>query len=124
MKKIASLLFLIFITNCYSQEKKCKAFINGKFKYENLEYANFIVTRNDTLQTEVDNVKKISVEGSVKWISDCAYVLTYTKVNLPSLQNLIGQKVNVEITNIEDNKITCLSKMNDITLELQMTKIE
>jgi len=124
MKKIILLLFLVTITTSYSQDKKCTTFINGKFKYENPEYANFIVTRNDTIQTEVDDVKNISVEGSVKWLSDCNYVLTYTKVNLPSLQNLIGRKVKVEIKEIDGKKITCLSKMDDIVLELQMIKIE
>ena len=124
MNKILPFLLLLVITACYSQEKRCTAFLNGKFKYVNPEYVNFIVTRNDSLQTEIDSVNKISVEGSVKWISNCKYVLTYTKVNIPSLQNLIGREVNVEIKKIEDNKITCSSKMDDNILELQMIKIE
>lgn len=124
MKETLLLLLLLITTACFSQEKNCTSFLNGKFKYINPAFVNYIVTRNGTLQTEIDTINKISVEGSVKWLSDCKYELTYTKINSPNSQKLIGQKVNVEIIEIENNKITCLSKMNDVILKLEMIKIE
>ncbi|WP_264536875.1 hypothetical protein [Flavobacterium sp. N1736] len=124
MRNIIFLLFLLIKVSSYSQEKKCSDFKNGTFKYKNPAYKNFIVIRNGNLQTEEDKSRKLLLEGSVQWVSECQYILTYTKINLPTLKNLIGQKVFVTINKIENNKINCLSKMNDKSLDLEMIKIK
>ncbi|WP_343697389.1 hypothetical protein [Flavobacterium sp.] len=124
MKKFIFLALIILSVNCNSQVNKCSYFKNGTFIYKNPNFSNFIVTRNGNVQVEEDQIRHIIIEGTVKWISECEYILTYTKIDVPKLKKLIGQTVIVKINEIDNNKIKCLSKMNDISLELEMVKIK
>lgn len=76
MKKLICLLPILCLFSCYNVERNCKDFKTGKFKFE----------------YEVDGVKKTTIferkgeieietfEGktdtsSVRWVSDCEYIL-------------------------------------------------
>ncbi|KAF2330690.1 hypothetical protein [Flavobacterium daemonense] len=124
MKIIFIFLLCILTSAVFSQEKKCSDFKVGTFSYNNLALKRYKVVRKKTVQIETDTITGLVLEGSIKWKSDCNYVLTYTKVSNMALKKLLGQKINVEIINVFGNVILCRSEGFGVKRDLQMTKIK
>ncbi|WP_031453214.1 hypothetical protein [Flavobacterium chungangense] len=122
--KFIVLLILFFTNIAFSQEKKCFDFKVGTFSYNNPIYKKYKVIRKETVQIETDTVTGLILEGVVEWKSDCQYVLTYTKVSNKDHEKILGQKINVDISNILGNTFVCKSEGLGIKMELEMTKIK
>jgi hypothetical protein len=105
MKKAIFLMFLIFNLNIYSQEKKCSDYKVGKFTYTNPFYKKWKVLRNETEQIETDEVNKIQLRASINWVSDCEYILTYTKFDDSEEHPIVGQKINVKIIKVGNESV-------------------
>ena len=117
------LLCSIIIFSCSSKPKDCQRFKTGTFKYENSSFSNWIVTRNDSIQIEIDKLNNIKIIGKIKWLSDCRYILTYTDINDLKQKDAIGTTVDVEILSSNNNNYKCIAINNENTLNLNMIKI-
>ncbi|MTD67776.1 hypothetical protein [Flavobacterium sp. LC2016-13] len=120
MKVIILLIILLINLNTYSQEQKCSDYKVGKFKYTNSLYKNWEVLRNETEQIETDKVNKIELRASINWVSDCEYILTYTKLNDSENHSIVGQKINVKIIKVGNERVICESEGLGAKLELEM----
>jgi hypothetical protein len=120
---IYAIIIIVSFLSCKS-DKKCPDFKTGNFKDIDQSLSDWKVTRNDTLQIETNIKNGMKVEGSVKWKSDCKYELIYTKTSYPKLQNMIGKKVEVIITNIKNDTLTYLAKGDGEQMESKMIKID
>jgi hypothetical protein len=120
MKKAIFIIFLLMNLNIYSQEKKCSDYKAGKFTYTNPLYKNWKVLRNENEQIETDNVNKIELRASINWVSDCEYILTYTKFNDSENHSIVGQKINIKIIRVGNESLICESEGLGAKLELEM----
>lgn len=76
MKKITLLLLPLMLASCYNTELNCKDFKTGKFRSEitvNGEKHFTISERTENLV--IETYKGKTDTASVRWISDCEYVL-------------------------------------------------
>lgn len=98
MKKTFLLIILGTILNNCNQPINCTSFKVGKFIYADESFPDKI-TRNDTLQIEINPNTGIEIHTSIDWKSECEYELTYIKIlnGEDYLKDLIGQKINVTI---------------------------
>ena len=120
MQKIFFFILLLFNLNMHSQEKKCSDYKIGRFTYSNSIYKNWKVLRNKNEQIETDKVNKIELRASINWVSDCEYILIYTKFNDSESHPIVGQKINVKIIKVENQSIICESVGLGTRLELEM----
>jgi len=122
-----SILLLFLITyNGFSQSKDCLKFKTGNFKYTNPDFQHFTITRNDTMQIEIDKNRDVTVKASIKWLSDCEYLLTYKEVINSSVQQIIGTKVKVQIIESNNNTYLCRAVSDDNLMDskIEMIKVE
>jgi hypothetical protein len=125
MKTALFTIFLITLfTIGYSQTNKCSDFKIGKFEYTNPKYSEWKVIRTDSTQTEINSKNGIELKASIKWKSDCEYILTYEIIKNSDQKDLIGKKVLVEIFEIQNNKLKYNSKLDNLELTSEMIKIE
>ncbi len=123
-KYIYFLLLSLIFTACEPAKKdRCTDFRTGTFKFLKPGYGRFKIVRTETSQTETDSLTGLSITGNVKWISDCNYTVTFTKVNDPKYESIIGTKSDVQIIAIFDDKLTCKSQGLGGTMEVEMIKI-
>jgi hypothetical protein len=76
MKKILFLLPFLFLMSCYQAEHNCKDFKTGKFKFDYTVDGikkTTIFERNDSIEIETFEGKTDT--SSIRWVSDCEYVL-------------------------------------------------
>lgn len=76
MKKIIFLLPLLLLMSCYNAERNCKDFRTGKFKFEyevNGVKKTTFFERRDSIEIETFDGKTDT--SSVRWVSDCEYIL-------------------------------------------------
>jgi hypothetical protein len=76
MKKIILLLPLLALVSCYDAEHNCKDFKNGKFKFEfdvNGVKKTTVFERKDGI--EIENFEGKTDTSTVRWVSDCEYIL-------------------------------------------------
>lgn len=76
MKYLAILFFALIITGCYQQERNCKDFKTGKFRFEyEIEGVKKVTDfeRNDSIEVETFEGKTDT--ATVRWVSDCEYIL-------------------------------------------------
>ena len=122
MKKLI-LLFIILTFSCCAQEKKCTDFKTGTFKYTDQLYSDLKVIRTDSTQTEINSKNGLEMHSSIKWINDCNYVLTITKVLNADLENVIGKTIEVEIVETKSDIYKLKSKSDAGNLELELRRI-
>jgi hypothetical protein len=106
MKSILLLLLTLFSLTAAAQDADCEKFRTGNFKYEDPNYGVIRVKRTETAQVEI-NADKIEIHSTVKWVSDCKFVLTHEKIVGADIPEIIGKKVYVEIIESKDNSYTC-----------------
>lgn len=66
----------LVVTSCYQQERNCKDFKTGKFKFEHEINGKKKITffeRTENLQIETFNGKTDT--ATVRWVNDCEYIL-------------------------------------------------
>lgn len=76
MKKTLILPLLLLLISCYNTERNCKDFKTGKFKFEyevNGVKKTTIFERKDSIEIETFEGKTDT--SSIRWVSDCEYVL-------------------------------------------------
>jgi hypothetical protein len=121
MKLLSFSILLLFTCLLSAQEKKCADFKTGKFLYKDSKYKDWVVTRNDSIQTETNSSLNWIAEGTIKWTDDCNYELVYTKA---FSKEFIGKTVSAKIIKIKGNEILCHSILEGTVLDLEMIKIE
>jgi hypothetical protein len=101
MKKLLyTLPFLLLLTGCYEQERKCADFKTGKFSFEaeiNGVKKTTIFERTETLQIETYEGKTDT--ASVRWVNDCEFVLQ--KLHPKNMQEKKG--ISMRILTTHDN---------------------
>lgn len=98
-----SLFCAILLSSCYNQERNCKDFKTGKFKFEHEIDGKKQTTyfeRNDSIEVETFEGKTDT--SSIRWINDCEYVLK--KINPKNMQE--KKAVHMKILTTKDDTYT------------------
>ncbi|MEC5166660.1 hypothetical protein RCH18_002407 [Flavobacterium sp. PL11] len=94
MKKLLLLPAFLLLLSCYDVERSCKDFKTGKFKFEH-EVEGVMKTtvfqRNDSIEIETFEGKTDT--ASIRWISDCEYVLRKLHPRNMAEEKAIGMKI-------------------------------
>ena len=117
-------LFILFSFYGNAQKMKCSDFRVGQFEYSEPSYLGWITTRTNSLQTDINQGIGVEMRGTIKWVSDCEYVLTYTEIINPEGKNLINKKVEVQIINRTPKGYIFRSKSDGVEIESEMIKIK
>lgn len=122
MRYFILLLPLIFL-NCSAQTKDCTKFKTGTFKYVNENPDEVIITRTNSTQIEVNKKHNTKVVSSVKWLSDCKYLVTPVKfINYPYEPK--SKPIEVEIIETKNNSYKCIAVNDSISFIIKMVKIK
>ena len=97
------LLFSLVVFNCSSKPKDCSDFKTGTFWYL-YNKSSTVVKRNDSIQVEISDKENQIITGSIKWLSDCKYVLTYTDFSNNPNDKRIGVIIDVDILEVSGEK--------------------
>lgn len=103
IKLLLSLFCIILLSSCYNQERNCKDFKTGKFKFEHEIDGKKQTTyfeRNDSIEVETFEGKTDT--SSIRWINDCEYVLK--KINPKNMQE--KKAVHMKILTTKDDTYT------------------
>ncbi len=94
MQKTLSLLSILLLVSCYNTEHNCKDFKTGKFKFEltidGVKKTTFF-ERNDSI--EIATFEGKTDTSTVRWISDCEYVLRKKHPKNNQEKNAISMKI-------------------------------
>jgi len=85
MKMIFILLILTILIIACNSSNNCEDFRTGKFTYTVMD-SNWVVERNDSLQTEYCEELGVNMELKISWINQCTYMLKFNRF----LQNEAG----------------------------------
>ena len=101
MRQIIILLFLF--VSCYSLERDCKTFQNGKFKFTQIidgELKTSFFTRNSLYEIELfeGNIDT----STIRWVNDCECILT--KLNPKNNQE--KRPIQIRILSTKDSTYT------------------
>ena len=111
MKKLLVLPVFMLLFSCYDVERSCKDFKTGKFKFEH-EVDGVMKTtvfqRNDSIEIETYEGKTDT--ASIRWISDCEYVLRKLHPRNMAEEKAIGMKILT--TTKESRCVDCLVNIN------------
>jgi hypothetical protein len=80
--------------SCYNAERKCKDFKNGKFKFEyevNGVKKSTIFERKDNI--EIETYEGRTDTSTVRWVSDCEYILQKKHPKNKAEEKAIGMKI-------------------------------
>ena len=94
MKKLILLPLIFLVVSCYDNEKNCKDFKTGKFKFEyevDGVKKTTLFERNDSIEVETFEGKIDT--ASIRWISDCEYVLKKLHPKNKAEEQSIGMKI-------------------------------
>ena len=94
MKKIILGLIALSLASCYNQERNCKDFKTGKFRFDfevNGIKKTTIFERNESVEIETFDGKTDT--SSIRWVNDCEYILE--KLHPKNLQEkkAIGMRI-------------------------------
>lgn len=129
MHSIIKVFFLLFcaitIIACSKQNKNCSKFKTGTFKYVDPNSITYTITRNDSLQIEVNNKNNIKVISTIEWISDCEYKLKYKDIiNYLNKREVIGKVINIEIIETKTSAYICNIKSDALDSTIKITKMD
>lgn len=94
MKKIYLLPILALLASCYNQERNCNDYKTGKFEFIQEidgQQKKSVFERTENLQIETFNGKTDS--ASVRWVSDCEFVLQKLHPKNMQEKKAIGMKI-------------------------------
>lgn len=125
MKNLVYITFLLISISFQGQDKTCSDFKTGKFKYANPKYAEWEVTRNDSIQIETSTKTGIKIYNTIVWNSDCNYVLTPRKVKNAKAKNYVDKVFYVQIIKTLNDRYFCILKNDAIEdIQLEMITVE
>jgi hypothetical protein len=76
MNKISLLLLALLLISCSNKERKCQDFKTGKFAFtHNIEGKKYTSTFIRTDKLQIETFKGKTDTASVRWVSDCEFVL-------------------------------------------------
>lgn len=76
MKKIFLILLTAFLISCSNKERKCQDFKTGKFEFtQDIEGKKQTSTFIRTENLQIETFKGKTDTASVRWVSDCEFVL-------------------------------------------------
>ncbi|MHA3789338.1 DNA topoisomerase IV [Flavobacterium hauense] len=100
---IYALLVALLLSSCYQQERNCKDFKTGKFRFEHEINGKKEITffeRTENLQIETFNGKTDT--ASVRWVNDCEYILQKLHP-----KNMLEEKaIQMKILTTKENSYT------------------
>lgn len=94
MKKIIILPFLLLMLSCYNVEHNCKDFKTGKFQFDyemDGVKKTTVFERKDSIEIETYEGKTDT--ASIRWVSDCEYVLQKIHPKNMEEQKAISMKI-------------------------------
>ncbi len=94
MKKLILVPLIFLVVSCYNKEHNCKDFKTGKFKFEyevDGVKKTTLFERNDSIEIETFEGKIDT--ASIRWISDCEYVLKKLHPKNKAEEQSIGMKI-------------------------------
>ncbi len=93
-----------FILTSSSQSNDCSSFRTGKFKLvDDKNNKEYLIIRNDTIQTETD-LKTLEVSTfKIVWESNCKYVLTIIEARQEIMDFYKNKKLYIDIIEIYDD---------------------
>ncbi len=94
MRMLPFLSLLILFSSCYENERNCTDFKTGKFSFAHEVKGKKAITyfvRNDSLEIETFNGKTDT--ATVRWVSDCEYILTKKNPKTMQEKRSIAMKI-------------------------------
>jgi len=94
MKKIIFLLPLLLLMSCYDAKRNCKDFKTGKFKFDyevDGVKKTTVFERKDSIEIETFEGKTDT--SSIRWVSDCEYILQKIHPKNMAEKNAIAIKI-------------------------------
>ena len=94
MKKTILLIPLLTVMSCYNVEHNCKDFKTGKFKFEyevDGDKKTTVFERKDSIEIETFEGKTDT--SSIRWVSDCEYILQKIHPKNMAEKNAINMKI-------------------------------
>lgn len=85
---------MLLLLSCYDKERNCKDFKTGKFKFEyevDGVKKTTLFERNNSIEIETFEGKTDT--ASIRWISDCEYVLQKLHPKNRAEEKAIGMKI-------------------------------
>ncbi|AWX44806.1 hypothetical protein HME9304_01811 [Flagellimonas maritima] len=123
MRVLILLLSLMIFSSCSKKPDNCNQFKTGTFKYTDSAYDGYIIERNDSIQIETNELKNIKITCTVKWLSDCEFIVTPIET-LNHYEEILNIPINVKIIETENNRFRCKSVSNYNITEVEMEKIK
>jgi hypothetical protein len=123
MKQLLLFALVLLSMNTFAQD--CSKFKTGKFKYSDATLGDVIVVRDKAGQIEKNAKTNTEIHGSIDWVTDCKYILTFKKVVNADIPEIIGKQIAVEIIETHGNKYKCrVTDNNGFDGVLEVIKIE
>jgi hypothetical protein len=94
MKKITIIPLFLILISCYNQERNCKDFKTGKFRFDfevNGIKKTTIFERNESIEIETFDGKTDT--SSIRWVNDCEYVLEKLHPKTLQEKKAIGMRI-------------------------------
>lgn len=104
MKNILFALFAATVlTSCYQQERNCKDFKTGKFRFDyEIDGKKKTTYFERTENLEIETFEGKTDTASVRWVSDCEYILQ--KLHPKNMKE--EKAVQMKILTTKDNTYT------------------
>lgn len=104
MKKILYLIFAtLILTSCYEQERNCKDFKTGKFKFDyKIDGVKKSTVFERTEEFEIETFEGSTDTSSIRWVNDCEYILQ--KIHPKNMQE--KKAVQMKILTTKENSYT------------------
>ncbi len=112
----------------FLQNSDCSEFKTGTFKLLDASVPNYLIVRNDSIQTETAKSSIVSTDFYIRWVDDCSYELTYKKMhNRPSSIKLPDKPIKLFVRIYKVSGDTCWvetrANTSDYVSKQRMVKI-
>ncbi len=142
MKKILSTLIVVLALNSCAdkttaeekiipeetteavEKQNCADFKTGIYTYSDPSNNEVKVIRSDSTQAELFIKEGVALHSSIQWIDDCTYVLTIIGALNIEGKDIIGKTAEVEIIDVQSDKLTVVTKSDEGNVQLEMTKVQ
>jgi hypothetical protein len=128
MKKILSSLIVIFLslimfsfTNL--DKGNCSLLHEGTFNYEGIENEAIKVVIKKTKHIGYHSNGKYVIESELKWVNECEYNMTMTKITIPDFPYQVGDIMNVKVNKITGKEIFYTSTVNGKSWKGKLIKL-
>ncbi len=93
-KKLLLLMIAPIVLSCYENERNCTDFKTGKFRFESEIDGKKMVTEFERFDDiEIETFQGKTDTATVRWVSDCEYVLQKKSPKNMQERKAIGMKI-------------------------------